>query len=95
MTREEQIVKAAKAKEEKTDFCELVKSPVSRGVNSAFGIGFLEGAVWADENPKQITLSAADRGTIDEIIFALNSLGKEKMISYSKEIEFLNKIQKL
>ena len=95
MTREEQIVEAAKAKGEETEFCELVKSRVSRGVNSAFGIGFLEGAVWSDKHPKQITLSAADRGIINEIIFALNSLGKEKMISYHKEIEFLNKIRKL
>ena len=55
---------------------------------------WVSGAEWADEHPKQITLSAADRGIIDEIIFALNSLGKEKMISYHKEIEFLNKIRK-
>ena len=48
MTREEQIVGAAKAKEKETEFCELVKSRVSRGVDSAFGIGFIEGAVWAD-----------------------------------------------
>lgn len=95
MTRERQIVEAAKAKEKETGFSELVKSPVSKGVNSAYGIGFIEGATWADEHPKQITLSAADRGIIDEIIFALNSLGKEKMISYHKEIEFLNKIRKL
>jgi len=51
MTREEQIVEAAKAKEKETGFGELVKSPVSRGVNSAYGIGFLEGAEWADEHP--------------------------------------------
>jgi len=56
---------------------------------------FQAGAEWADEHPKQITLSAADRGIIHEIIFALNSLGKEKMISYHKEIEFLNKIRNL
>lgn len=53
MTREEQIIEAAKAKEEETGFCELVKSPVSRGVDSACGIGFIEGAVWADEHPKE------------------------------------------
>ena len=56
---------------------------------------FMDGAIWADKHPKQITLSAADRGIIDEIIFALDSLSKEKMISYHKEIEFLNKIRKL
>lgn len=41
------------------------------------------------------TALATAASVIDEIIFALNSLGKEKMISYHKEIEFLNKIRKL
>ena len=49
MTRQEQIVYAAKASEKGTGFGEVVKSPVSRGVNSAYGIGFIEGAVWADQ----------------------------------------------
>jgi hypothetical protein len=44
---DEQIVEAAKTAEKKTDFGELVHSKVSRGVNSAYGIGFLEGAEWA------------------------------------------------
>lgn len=40
-------------------------------------------------------ITASDRGIVDEIIFALNALGKEKMISYDKEIEWLrNKAQK-
>jgi hypothetical protein len=56
MTREEQIVGAAKAKEKETEFCELVKSRVSKGVDSAFGIGFIEGAVWADEHPNDEVL---------------------------------------
>ena len=42
-----------------------------------------------------IQMSAADRGVIDEIIFALNALGKEKMISYDKEIEWLNELRLL
>ena len=42
-----------------------------------------------------IQMSAADRGVVDEIIFALNTLGKEKMISYDKEIEWLNKLKEL
>lgn len=63
MTREEQIVEAAKAKEEETSFCELVKSPVSRGVDSACGIGFIEGAIWADEHPDlySVTRKAVER----------------------------------
>ena len=42
-----------------------------------------------------IQMSAADRGIIDEIIFALNTLGKEKMISFDKEIEWLIKLEQL
>ena len=40
-----------------------------------------------------IQMSAADRGIIDEIILALNTLGEEKMISYEKEIEWLVKLK--
>lgn len=40
-------------------------------------------------------ITASDRGIVDEIIFALNALGKEKMICYDKEIEWLrNKVKK-
>lgn len=64
-------------------------------INTAKYIGFIKGANWSDDHPKKIIMSAADRGTIDEIIFALKTLGNEKMISYAKEIKFLNKIRKL
>lgn len=89
MTREERINQEAAA-----------FAVAEKGKHQWFNIGslakgFAEGAAWADENPQNPKLSAADRGVIDEIIFALNSLGKEKMISYHKEIEFLNKIRKL
>jgi len=42
-----------------------------------------------------IQMSAADRGIVDEIILALNILGEEKMISYDKEINWLNELKKL
>jgi len=42
-----------------------------------------------------IQMSAADRGVVNEIILALNTLGEEKMISYDKEIEWLNKLKEL
>ena len=44
-------------------------------------------------NNKKMLLTAADRGKIDEIIMALNTLGEEKMISYTEEIEFLLKLR--
>lgn len=40
-------------------------------------------------------IAAADRGIVDEIILALNTLGEEKMISYNKEIEWLVKLKEL
>ena len=46
MTRKEEIIQAAKQKEKENSFSQIVID--ARGVNSAFGIGFLEGAVWAD-----------------------------------------------
>lgn len=87
MTRQEVIEQAAKNY--------AVSNDNAPDLTWARECAFMRGAEWADEHPKQITLSAADRGIIDEIIFALNSLGDEKMISYHKEIEFLNKIRKL
>ena len=42
-----------------------------------------------------IEMSAADRGVIDEIILALNTLGEEKMISYNKEINWLKELRRL
>lgn len=42
-----------------------------------------------------IQMSAADRGIVDEIILALNTLGEEKMISYEKKIEWLIKLKEL
>ena len=44
MTAEE-IVKIAKDAEKRTGFGELVHSPISKGVNSAYGIGYIEGMV--------------------------------------------------
>lgn len=43
---DEEIINAAKEHERGFGFGRLVNSKVSRGVNSAYGIGFLEGAEW-------------------------------------------------
>ena len=50
MKREDQIIYAAKSFEKKEGFSPIVMK--AKGVNSAAGIGFLEGAVWADNNPR-------------------------------------------
>ena len=72
MNRKRQIEKAAH---------EYINSDVVPAWNETLAFGdFINGAEWADEHPKQIILSAADRGIIDEIIFALNSLGEYCLI---------------
>lgn len=44
MKRDEEIVNIAKQKEELQVFCDIVEY-------SAYGVGFIEGAKWADEYP--------------------------------------------
>ena len=61
---------------------------------TAFG-DFINGAKWADANPYKISLSAAERGIIDEIKLVLKNASQVYMNDYSKELEFLNKIRKL
>lgn len=55
MKREDQIIYAAKSFEKKEGFSPIVMK--AKGVNSAAGIGFLEGAVWADEHPNAIDMA--------------------------------------
>lgn len=51
---------------------------------------YREGTEWGSSHP---ALSAAERGAIDEVIFALKNFGKEKMISYDKEIKLLERLR--
>lgn len=53
------IINAAKEYEKSTDFGDIVLK--AKGVNSAAGIGFLEGAVWA----RKQMIEDAVRATID------------------------------
>jgi hypothetical protein len=48
MTRKEEIIQTARQKEKEVGFSQFVHE--ARGVNSAYGIGFLEGAEWADNH---------------------------------------------
>ena len=52
--------------------------------------GYVSGAKWGRQSK---SLSARDRGMIDEIIKALEFLEQDKMLSYADEIEFLNRIR--
>lgn len=38
-------------------------------------------------------LGAAERGIIDEVILELKNLGEDRMISYGKEIELLERLR--
>ena len=49
MTRKEEFIRTARRKEKEVGFSQFVHE--ARGVNSAYGIGFLEGAEWADNHP--------------------------------------------
>lgn len=49
MTRKEEIIQTARQKEKEVGFSQFVHE--AKGVNSAYGIGFLEGAEWADNHP--------------------------------------------
>lgn len=78
---DEQIVEAAKSAEKKTEFGELVHSQVSRGVNSAYGIGFLEGAEWARE---QMMKEAVEGAVVQDL------KGVKRVKSFSKIPEGLH-----
>jgi hypothetical protein len=54
--KNEEIVNAAKEHEKGSEFGKLAKSELSRGVNSAYGIGFLDGAEWALSQPQIIEI---------------------------------------
>jgi hypothetical protein len=48
--RKKEIINAAKEHEKQSEFSDLAKSPLSRGVFSSYGVGFIDGAEWADAN---------------------------------------------
>lgn len=55
MKRDDEIVNAAYNAGQEKYFSELVHR--QKKVNSAYGIGFIEGAQWADENPNWIPVT--------------------------------------
>lgn len=54
MTREEQIVDAGKLHASDNKFCDLAMS--QHRVMSAYEMGFIDGAVWADSHPNWISV---------------------------------------
>lgn len=76
MTRKEEIIQTSRQKEKEVGFTQIVLD--AKGVNSAYGIGFLEGAEWADEHPKNLWKDACgtDLPEIDREVIALLTNGK-------------------
>ena len=61
MERKEEIrQEALKAEKEVSTRCAGYKENSFHGVNSAYGLGFVDGANWADENPKSPWISVED-----------------------------------
>ena len=87
MTRKEEIKQAARQKEKEVGFTQIVLDV--KGVNSAYGIGFLEGAQWADEHPDIEAIKAIE----DHAYFAGSEAMREKIINKASEwlYEQLNK----
>ena len=61
MTRQEEIrQEALKAEKEEFPRCAGDKENSFHGVNSAYGLGFVDGSLWADNNPKSPWISVKE-----------------------------------
>ena len=71
----------------------------AKGVNSAAGIGFLEGAVWADEHPDSTCKWSEEdeemkRAIIDNIFILKKMFRQEEMqTDYNRMIEWLKSLK--
>ena len=94
MTREEQI-KAAALKE-CSSFDIPDKQVRFKGVNSAYGLGFCEGAMWADANPyidwRQVEIQAAIAAM--QAILGNDTRYKEAVDSWEEDHSFLEAVAK-
>ena len=78
MTREEQILNAAlDAGKQPLPIGKIWNSPLGNRVMSAYEIGFLDGAEWADEHPKQkpIKWSDEDEENFQHCLLAIKHSG--------------------
>ena len=93
MTREEIRQEALKAEKEKFPRCAGDKENSFHGVNSAYGLGFVDGALWVDNNSKSPWISVKESLPYDNHnnihfgftnrVFATN--GKDVFIAYMKK----------
>ena len=75
----------------KTEAKKYLKNSTASGTEKSYLFeGFVDGFMIGINTH---TLSARDRGTIDEIIKALEALEQDKMLCYADEIGFLKRIR--
>lgn len=75
----------------KTEAKKYLENSTASGTEKAYIFeGFVDGFMTGINTH---TLSARDRGRIDEIIKALKFLEEDKMLCYADEIDFLKKIR--
>ena len=75
---DKEIVEKAKEAEKRTGFGELVHSPISKGVNSAYGIGFIEGMV-------EYRNSLQEEPVSEDLGYYINELSKQfPEVSFAK-----------
>ena len=86
---DEQIVEAAKEQENKRGFGRIVGSPVSHGVNSAYGIGFLDGAAYVVDFIEQIV----NKGNSNNLIKPKTVM--HKLLTFGEAIEALKQGKKV
>ena len=78
------IIEKAKEAEKESEFIALVRGPKSHGVNSAYGVGFIEGmakyreSLWHDSNEEQPLVPSAI------VVWDPKAMSGELMTSCSK-----------
>lgn len=89
MTREEQIVEAGKTAAEGKEFSVLVNK--QRRTMSAYEIGFIEGAEWADSHPAWVSVEdrlpkrMSEKSRFSETVLVYNKEGFNDTAYYDYE----------
>ena len=89
MTRQEEIrQEALKAEKEEFPRCAGNKENIFHGVNFAYGLGFVDGALWADENPKLHWISVKESlpKQNEEVIVLCNVVNTAPVYKYHSGI---------
>ena len=92
MTREEEIIEQAKHVEQETKVIDIVLK--AHCVNSTYGVGFLEGAMWADEHPDLLNILADRRFMIDKACEWLNNFNAYRLCLEGHKDHFIELFRK-